>query len=138
LHLVQIVDPGPDTAVFARQVFLIDAGELFEIDTGPLAAPGVAEDQPAPPPLASAGDVPTTPTDAPAARRSRWPLWAGLGAGALAGTAALLARAQSGHMTEARSVEDLDAAWTRQRIYGWSAYGLAGVAAVGVGVGLAW
>ena len=138
LHLVQVVDPGSGTAVFARQVFLLDAGERFELDTGPLPGSSAAPTGAPPPPMPV-----STPAETPAppshdqATQTRWPLWAGLGAGALAGTAAILARSQSAAMQTATDTETLDTAWGRQRALGFTAYGLTGVAILGVSVGLA-
>jgi hypothetical protein len=137
LHLVQVLEPAGGGAVFARQVFLIDAGELFEIDTGPLAAPSAPSRDIAPPPPGGAAIAAPLPPGEPTTRRSRWPLWAGIGAGALAGTAAILARSQRSTLETSTDVGELDAAWGRQQVYGWSAYGLAGLAVVGIGVDIA-
>lgn len=138
LHLVQVIDPGSGTAVFARQVFLLEAGERFELDTGPLPGGSPAPTGATPPPMADSAPVERLAPGSPdRATRTRWPLWAGLGAGALAGTAAALARAQSAAMQAATDAESLDTAWGRQRALGFTAYGLAGVAVVGVSVGLA-
>lgn len=135
LHLIQITDPSSGRAVFARQVFLLDAGERFEVDTGPLPAAG-SRPSPPPPPGASLADaVAPAPADAEATP-DRWPLWAGLGAGALAGTAAVLARSQSTAMRNASDLDGLDAAWGRQRAFAYTAYGLGGIALVGVGFGI--
>jgi len=138
LHLVQVLDPATGTAVFARQVFLLDAGERFEIDTGPLPGANAGPTGAPPPPMAVSAPVQTpAPVSPDRASRTRWPLWAGLGAGALAGTSAALARSQSAAMQAATDVPALDKAWSRQRALGFTAYGLAGVAVIGVGVGLA-
>lgn len=134
LHLVQILDPTTGGAVFARQVFLIDAGERFEIDTGPLPAP-IAPGRPdaaVPPPHGGVVAPPPAATS-----RSHWPLWTGVGAAVLSGTAAALARSQRTQLDGARSLDELDTAWDRQRALGWGAYGLAGLAVVGIGVDIA-
>lgn len=137
LHLVQVLEPAGGRAVFARQVFLIDAGELFEIDTGPLSVPTAGATDAAPPPPGAGITASPSPTDGPTAGRSHWPLWVGIGAGVLAGTAAALARSQRSSMQNSTDLAELDAAWSRQRAYGWSAYGLAGLAVVGIGVDIA-
>ena len=135
LHLIQVTDPSNGRSVFARQVFLLDAGERFEVDTGPLPAAGTPPSPPPPPDASLADAVTPAPVDT-AARPGRWPLWAGLGAGALAGTAAVLARSQSTAMRNASDLDSLDAAWGRQRAFAYSAYGLGGIALIGVGFGI--
>ena len=137
LHLIQVIDPGAGKAVFARQVFLIEAGERFELDTGPLPGASAAPTGAPPPPLANSTTAEKlAPASTDRATHTRWPLWAGLGAGALAGAAAVLARSQSAVMQAATDAESLDSAWGRQRKLGFTAYGLASVAVVGVSIGL--
>lgn len=110
-HVVQVLDPTiGDVAIAGRTVLLTDPDEQLRIDFGPLA--------PAPPPLVRA--------------RKPWLLWSSLGAATAAGMGAWGALAQSPQMEAAPTRAALDAAWARQRVFGYGAYALAGLSATGL------
>lgn len=74
-------------------------------------------------------------------RRHRGRGWWFAGAGvaaALSGTSAWLATRQDGAMEQAPTLEELDADYGRQKGFGYATWGLAGLGAACVGVGIAW
>lgn len=119
-HLIQIVD---DDLVKYGRVVSLDDKEDAVLDTGVPAAPKT---------IAIATD--TKAPEVPKKKKSPALLIlagvAAAGAGACAGGAVL----QTPIMEDATANADLDAAWTRQRAFGYSTWGLAGVAAVSLGV----
>lgn len=134
LYVVQVLDPGDGGARFAEQVLILDPGETLRIDIGPLTP--AAPSPPPPEPVAQSAPAPLPPAPEPAARPGRWPLWAGIGAGLLAGGSAAMARLQRDDLETAGSLDGLDQAYATQKAWAWSAYGLGSVALVGVGVGV--
>ena len=128
LHLVQV---GPPGSVAWGELVLLEPGATLVLSTRLTEAPPVEDAAPTPPP----GPEPVAP---PADRRRRpsVPLLVTSGAmAALGGVAAGLAlHEQNGSIPDATSVDAVDAAWARQRAFGWTAYGLWGGAAVVAGV----
>jgi len=105
-HLVQVLDKRDD-AFFARLI-LVQPGETVTVATGSLqevAAQRATERKPFPVLVVT-----------------------GVGTGLLAGGAAWLANGQDASMQEAGNLDDLDSAYTRQRIFAVSAYTLGAAA----------
>lgn len=69
--------------------------------------------------------------------RGWWFAGAGVAA-ALSGTSAWLATRQDGAMETATSIDELDGGFGRQKAFGYATWGLAGLGAACVGVGIAW
>ncbi|MBN1337213.1 MAG: hypothetical protein JXB39_14740 [Deltaproteobacteria bacterium] len=127
LHVVQ-VGPSGNRAVYAS-VFYLPPGETFFVLTelGD-ARPSVAE---APTPA----QIPAAPVaPVPARRPARAWLVSGGVAAALAAGSALLAVHQDAAMEEATRMDDLDAAFQRQKAWAWTSYGCMGLSAVSVGL----
>ncbi|MCK6504806.1 hypothetical protein L6R53_15620 [Myxococcota bacterium] len=86
-------------------------------------------------PQAPATAAPTAGRD----HRGRGWWFAGAGvAAALSGTSAWLATRQDGAMEGATSIDELDGDFGRQKGFGYATWGLAGLGAACVGVGIAW
>jgi hypothetical protein len=131
-HLVQVLGPDGGPAQFARQILIIAPGEEVRVNTGPLTLIVAVAEPAASPPLA------TAPAAVPASagrEHTRWPLWTGLGLGALAGGTAALARMQRDDIEEATTVSDLESAYGTQKGWAFATYGLGGLAVVGVSAG---
>ncbi len=131
LHLVQVGPPG--TVAFGELV-LVEPGGRLVVSTHRLSAP--AADLPAPLPAPGA---PSSPSPEPGRRGPSVGLLVTSGAlAALGGVSAGLAlREQDGAIPSATSVDAVDAAWTRQRAFGWTAYGLWSGAALAAGLSFA-
>lgn len=128
LHLVQV---GPSGQVAFGELVLVESGadlvlSTHLVETAPLVAPE---------PL-SAVTTTLPPDDPKRRRRPSVPLLITSGAmAALGGVSAGLAlHEQNASLPSATSVDAADAAWTRQRIFGYGAYGLWGGAVVVAGV----
>jgi hypothetical protein len=78
-------------------------------------------------------DVVPSSSAPPRRKRNPWWLVASAGAAAGAGGAYLLARAQDEAMRDAGSPDDLNGAYTVQRVSGYGMWGLGGLAVLGVG-----
>lgn len=122
LYLVQAGQDG-GRPVFSRIVMVPDAQTLVVRVEAP--ATGLAGGE---------------PTSARARRDRKGTGWyAGAGAAVLlSGTGFLLANAQNPVMREASDVDTLNAAFGRQKAFSYGGYGMLGLGAVCLGVGLAW
>lgn len=122
LHVVQVL--GPDGVGFAKHLFLAQKQTFaVETDLAPIEEPWRPEPEPAPPPILE-----------PTARRSVPPLAVASGALVGLGIGGLIAaKGQDPIMKLASDREALDAAFTRQKVFGYAGYGLIGVGAT-VGV----
>jgi hypothetical protein len=113
-HLVQVVGPN-GTVLFGREVNIL-AGDDALVQTGL----GTAEPLP---------EIPPSPPREVAEKRSPAMLIVAGVAAAGAGACAGGAYAQEPQMKDAKSENTLNAAFTRQQVFGYTTYGLAGVAA---------
>ncbi len=140
LHLIQ-VGPDEEPSRFLKLVSL-PADQTTEVATGltepaeepePVAAvpePAVPPEPVQPPPSSA-----SSPSGGGGAGKAIL-IGVGAGLGALGAGAAVLASQQNGAMREASTVDELNSAYDRQKLFGYSAYGLIGAGTVGVGLGI--
>jgi hypothetical protein len=127
LHLVQI-GPEGDAMRFARLLFL-PPGENAVVDHG------VDEFEPAPPILPSVAGPTGAITPTPAGPPGKTPLLvAGSAALALGLGSAIAATTQNAAMRDANTVGNLEAAYGRQQILGYTGYSLLGAGGALVGL----
>jgi len=129
LHLVQV---GPAGQVAFGELVLLEPGADLVLSTHLVETPPLV----APEPLSAVTPAPTTAPPPARRRRPSVPLLITSGAmAALGGVSAGLAlHEQNASIPSATSVEAVDAAWTRQRVFGYGAYGLWGGAVIVAGV----
>lgn len=122
-HLIQLIDG--DTVRYGRVVSLDDKEDAV-LDTGVAPAPRSIA-------IATDTKAPVVPKKKKSPALLILAGVAAAGAGACAGGAVL----QTPLIEGATSNTDLDGAWTRQQAFGYSTWGLVGVAAVSLGVHIA-